>query len=46
VIDLSAADDRLLAPQHGRIERPEDRLFVPPAFVALFETQGWRTVRS
>jgi endonuclease YncB( thermonuclease family) len=47
VIDLSEAADRLLAPQlYGRIDLPEDRLFVPPAFVALFETKGWRAVRS
>lgn len=47
VIDLSARDDRLLGPQlYGRIESPEDRLFVPAAFVALFETKGWRAVRS
>jgi hypothetical protein len=47
VIDLSEGDDRLLAPQlYARVELPEDRLFVPPAYVALFETKGWRVVRS
>ena len=47
VIDLSEADNRLLAPQlYARIGLPEDRLFVPPAFVALFETERWRAVRS
>jgi hypothetical protein len=46
VIDLSKADDQILAPQlYARIGLPEDRLFVP-AFVALFETKGWRAVRS
>jgi hypothetical protein len=47
VIDVAARDDRLLAPQlYPRIERVEDRLFVPEAFVALFESRGWRAVRS
>jgi hypothetical protein len=47
VIDLAARDDRLLAPQlYPRVELPEDRLFVPAAFVALFEQEGWRAVRS
>ena len=47
MIDLAARDDRLLAPQlYPRIERPEDRLFVGEAFVPLFESRGWRPVRS
>jgi endonuclease YncB( thermonuclease family) len=47
VIDLEARDDRLLAPQlYPRIERPEDRLFVGEAYVPLFESRGWRLVRS
>ncbi len=47
VIDLAARDDRLLAPQlYPRIERPEDRLFVGEAYVPLFESRGWRAVRS
>jgi endonuclease YncB( thermonuclease family) len=47
VIDLAARDDRLLAPQlYPRIDRPEDRLFVGEAFVPLFESRGWRAVRS
>lgn len=47
VIDLAARDDRLLAPQlYPRIERPEDRLFVGAEFMPLFESRGWRAVRS
>ncbi len=47
VIDVAARDDRLLAPQlYPRIDRPEDRLFVGEAFVPLFESRGWRAVRS
>jgi endonuclease YncB( thermonuclease family) len=47
VIDLAARDDRLLAPQlYPRIDRPEDRLFVSEAFLPLFESRGWRPVRS
>jgi endonuclease YncB( thermonuclease family) len=47
VIDLAARDDRLLAPQlYPRIDRPEDRLFVGEAFVPLFESRGWRALRS
>jgi endonuclease YncB( thermonuclease family) len=47
VIDLAARDDRLLAPQlYPRIDRPEDRLFVGEAYVPLFESRGWRAVRS
>jgi endonuclease YncB( thermonuclease family) len=47
VIDLAARDDRLLAPQlYTRIDRPEDRLFVGEAFVPLFESRGWRPLRS
>ena len=47
VIDVAARDDRLLAPQlYTRIDRPEDRLFVGAEFVPLFESRGWRPVRS
>jgi endonuclease YncB( thermonuclease family) len=47
VIDVAARDNRLLAPQlYPRIDRPEDRLFVGEAFVPLFESRGWRAVRS
>ena len=47
VIDVAARDDRLLAPQlYPRIERPEDRLFAGAEFVPLFESRGWRLVRS
>ena len=47
VIDVAARDDRLLSPQlYPRIDRPEDRLFVGEAFVPLFESRGWRAVRS
>jgi hypothetical protein len=43
VIDLSRNDNVLLHPQsYFRIRNPEDRLFIPPAFVPLFVTRGWR----
>jgi hypothetical protein len=47
LIDLAAGDDRLLAPQlYPRVEREEDRLFVAAAYVPLFESRGWRAIRS
>lgn len=43
VIDLSRNDNVILHPQsYFRIPNPEDRLFIPPAFVPLFVTRGWR----
>jgi hypothetical protein len=43
VIDLSRNDNLILQPQHYfRIPNAEDRLFIPPAFVALFVSRGWR----
>jgi hypothetical protein len=43
VIDLSRNDDVILRPQsYFRIPNPEDRLFIPPAFVPLFVSRGWR----
>lgn len=43
VIDLSRNDNVLLGPQsYFRIPNPEDRLFIPPAFVPLFVARGWR----
>ena len=43
VIDLSRNDDVILRPQsYFRIPNPEDRLFLPPAFVPLFVARGWR----
>lgn len=43
VIDLSRNDDVILRPQsYFRIPNPEDRLFIPPAFVPLFAARGWR----
>jgi hypothetical protein len=43
VIDLSRNDDVILRPQsYFRIPNPEDRLFIPPAFVTLFVSRGWR----
>ena len=45
VIDLSAGDDKLLAPQlYHQVTNPEDRLFVPPEYVELFASKGWRRV--
>lgn len=47
VIDLAAGDDRLLAPQlYHRIPHPEDRLFVPAEYVALFVSKGWKTTTN
>jgi len=43
VIDLSRNDDVILHPQsYFRIPKPEDRLFIPLAFVPLFSARGWR----
>jgi hypothetical protein len=43
VIDLSRNDDVILRPQsYFHIPNPEDRLFIPPAFVPLFVSRGWR----
>ena len=43
VIDLSRNDDVMLRPQsYFRIPNPEDRLFIPLAFVPLFVARGWR----
>lgn len=43
VIDLSRNDNVILRPQsYFRIPNPEDRLFIPPAFVPLFVSRGWR----
>lgn len=43
VIDLSRNDDVILQPQnYFRIPQAEDRLFIPPHFVPLFVSRGWR----
>jgi hypothetical protein len=43
VIDLSRNDTIMLQAQHYfRIPNAEDRLFIPPAFVPLFVSRGWR----
>ena len=43
IIDLGRSDNVILRPQHYfRISNPEDRLFVPMAFVPLFVSRGWR----
>lgn len=43
VIDLGRNDDVILRPQsYFRIPNPEDRLFIPLAFVPLFAARGWR----
>ncbi|NOU11515.1 MAG: hypothetical protein HOO98_16080 [Nitrospira sp.] len=42
-IDLSRNDTVMLQPQHYfRIPHAEDRLFIPPTFVPLFVSRGWR----
>ena len=44
IINLAAADDLLLPPQeYIKIPNPEDRLFVPAEYVALFRDRGWKT---
>jgi hypothetical protein len=43
VIDLGRNDAVILRPQsYFRIPNPEDRLFIPPAFIPLFVSRGWR----
>lgn len=43
VINLSRNDNVILGPQsYFRIPNPEDRLFIPPAFVPLSVARGWR----
>jgi endonuclease YncB( thermonuclease family) len=43
VIDLSRNDPFLIAPQrYHTIPQVEDRLFVPPEFVPLFQRNGWQ----
>jgi hypothetical protein len=43
IIDLSRNDDVLLQPQnYFRIPNAEDRLFIPPHFVPMFVSRGWR----
>lgn len=43
VIDLSKNDDVIHRPQnYFSIPNPEDRLFIPPAFVPLFASRGWK----
>ena len=43
MIDLSRNDDVILRPQsYFKIANPEDRLYIPPEFVPLFASRGWR----
>jgi hypothetical protein len=43
LIDLGATGDELIPPHsYFRVERPEDRLFIPAEYVDLFESRGWR----
>ncbi|MEJ3750588.1 hypothetical protein WEI85_45940 [Actinomycetes bacterium KLBMP 9797] len=43
VVDLSRNDRHLVPPQaYIEITHPEDRLFVPAEYVALWEQHGWR----
>ena len=47
VIDLDAESDVLLHPQrYFEIEKPENRLFIPPEFKPLFESVGWQAQES
>lgn len=41
-IDLAATDQYLHSPDRYIEHLPEDRLFIPEHFVALFESKGWR----
>lgn len=42
VIDLSRSDDTLIPPRlYPTIANPEDRLFVPAEYLALFAQAGW-----
>jgi endonuclease YncB( thermonuclease family) len=41
-IDLAASDHYLHPPEHYFVHPPEDRLFIPEHFVALFESKGWQ----
>jgi hypothetical protein len=46
VIDLTSTDNRLHPPHsYHRIPNPEDRLFIPPEFISMFETKGWKRQR-
>lgn len=43
VVDLGHDDDQMLPSQaYFEIPKPEDRLFVPPEYVPLWERHGWR----
>jgi endonuclease YncB( thermonuclease family) len=43
VIDLSRSDDTLIPPRlYPTVANPEDRLFVPAEYLALFTQAGWR----
>lgn len=43
VIDLSQNDDVILRPEsYFKIPNPEDRLFIPAAFIPLFVSRGWK----
>ncbi len=43
VIDLSAGDDQILAPQLSyTITNHEDRLYIPDEYIPLFEQAGWK----
>jgi hypothetical protein len=43
VIDLGAADDRLIPPaEYDGVARAEDRLYVAPEHVPLFVERGWK----
>ncbi len=43
VIDLDSASDALIHPQrYYTIPKPENRLFIPSEYRALFEAAGWR----
>ncbi|MEQ9408769.1 MAG: hypothetical protein RIK87_13625 [Fuerstiella sp.] len=44
VIDLTSESDRLIQPQHYfTVPHPEDRLWIPAAYVPLFKESGWKT---
>jgi hypothetical protein len=46
LIDLSASDDRIIPPQkYHTVPHPEDRLWLPDEYIALWVEQGWRRGR-
>jgi hypothetical protein len=46
LVNLSAADDRLIPPQkYHTVAAAEDRLWIPDQYLALWVEKGWRRGR-